>query len=241
MRVAIAALLLAAACAGVTVSASLGGTVVLIDGFEASGVAVALVETGAETWTDTGGAFSFDGLAAGTYTLAFAEGDVEVDVPRGGRVDVEVTVRGDGVAARSGDARTAVARLRPTADAEGVVGRVKVAARGERQLFLLCVKGLAAGDVVVLVIDGAEVGEAAAGDDGQACWRLGAGELPLGVAAVGELGGLGIEVLSGDVVVLVGEVPALPEPRERPAAPPDDRGVTPRDRGEGEPSVGAPR
>ena len=56
-------------------SGTIDGRVTRSGGQALGGVAVVVTETGAATLTDTNGIFSFSGVAAGTYTLAFTLGD----------------------------------------------------------------------------------------------------------------------------------------------------------------------
>lgn len=292
MRFAIAcafgAMLVAGCSGGADVqlsSAQLSGTVYEIDGqgIDLADVEVTLVETGERAWTDDGGAFAFDGLAPGVYTLDFqrppsfaamlaeeepageagqeetvgdgdefedGEGNPRVEVPAdGGDIEIRVALDGDRVKDASVGScvdRQAMARLHMTdqAELEGyhLGGVVKLIDDDGRERFKVCVEGLAPGDVIDLYL-GAEppqsIGSATAvageGDQAVACYSRDTGEgedLPLGAPNLDELSGMRIEVRVGDLVLMVGEVPHLPDLTEPDHG--DDEGEASGHDGDGE-------
>lgn len=74
----IIALLLSSAAAEAQRGGRIDGTVVHRDGRGVGGVSVALVELGAATITDDGGAFRFGDVPAGSYSITYALGDDSV-------------------------------------------------------------------------------------------------------------------------------------------------------------------
>jgi len=158
-----------------------------------------------------------------------------VDVPDGGRVEVRVALEGDHVkdfSAGSHEARDASARLHLTDAAElagiRVEGSIKLRSGADGERFAVCVFGLEAGDVIEVWVaqEGqlVSIGEAEAVrfEDGEhegtkACLVRESGNLPLGVESLDAVAGRLLTVTFGDVTVLKGEIPDLPEATEPPS------------------------
>jgi len=153
------------------------------------------------------------------------EGRPRIEVPEDcGRIEVRIALEGGEIVdfcASNHEERRAVARLHLAEHVEmEIAGKILVASGPEGEHLAVCVEGLEAGTLLEVRIGGMVAGSAETGADGEACFvnDTGEGDVLLGGTTLDLLVGARVEVrlaASGELL-LVGEVPRLPEETDEP-------------------------